>query len=86
MTFVYGNTVTADVLKKKDFCYFFDITFKLLLLYIDHVPGNQVPIPVVYNFIMLLLYFFIYGCSSEQINDGTKLSHIFNKKYSIKKA
>ena len=65
---------------KKDFCYFFDISFKRLLLYIDHVPGNKIPIPAVYNFPMLLLYFPIYTCSNKKIYGDPMLPHTFNKK------
>ena len=46
----------------------------------------QVPIPAVYNFPMLLLYFSSYACSNDQIYGDTMLPHIFNnKKYRIKK-
>ena len=41
VTFIHGNVPQLMVI-----CYF----FKFLLIYIDHVPGNQIPI--------LLLYFY----------------------------
>ena len=38
VTFVYGNIVSQQM---------FDISFKLLFIYIDHVPGKQILIPAV---------------------------------------
>ena len=51
-------------------------------MYIDNVPGNQIPIPAVYNFSIhvLLFYFSSYAYSNEQINADAMLPHIFNKK------
>ena len=42
----------------KGISYFFKKSFKII--YIDHVPGNQIPIPSVYNMPLLLFYLFNY--------------------------
>ena len=52
VTFVYGNIVSQLVFSIYYFVLFFtifvfDISFKLLLIYIDYVPGNEIPIPTV---------------------------------------
>ena len=51
------------------FAIFFGKSFRLLLIHIYHVPEKQIPIPAVYNFPILHLYFSIYAC--------THLWHIF---------
>ena len=48
MTFVYGNIVTQ--LMVHVFAMFFDISFKLLLIYIGHGRGKQSLIPAVQSF------------------------------------
>ena len=45
VTFVYDNIVSKQMV----FDIFFDLSFKNLLLYIDHVPGKQIAIPAVYK-------------------------------------
>ena len=70
--------VVAMILK--GICYFFYISFKLLLIYIDHVPGNQILILAEYNTFQCSRY----ACSNEQIYGDTMLSHNFNKKIALK--
>ena len=43
VTFVYGKIVSQQIV----FAIFFGKSFKLLLIYINHVPGKQIPIPAV---------------------------------------
>ena len=43
VTFVYGNIESQQMV----FAIFFYISFKFLLIYIDHVPVKQIPIPAV---------------------------------------
>ena len=71
MTFVYGNIVSLQMVFAIFFIY-------LLLIYTNHVPGKQIPIPAVYNFPILLLYCSIDAC--------TNWWHIFlTNKHCIKK-
>ena len=58
-------------------CIFY-ITIKHLLTDIDHVSRQQIPIPVIYNFSILLVYVSINACSNSSDYD-IMLPHIFNK-------
>ena len=40
VTFVYGNIVSQLMAAPMIF-FFFEVSLKLLLIYIDHVPGNS---------------------------------------------
>ena len=61
VTFVYNKIVSQQMF----FAIFFNWPFKILLIYIDHAPGNQIPIPAVKNFPILRLYFSIYACTKS---------------------
>ena len=43
---------------------YYIIILLYILIYTDHVPGNIIPIPSVYNFPLLLFYFFSYACTN----------------------
>ena len=47
---------------EKIVCAIFSINRSNLLIYIKHVPGNQIPSPSVYNFQLLHFYFSTYAC------------------------
>ena len=75
VTFVYGNLVSLQIVFA---IFLFDKSFKLLLIYINHVPANQIPISSGIKHSNIALVFF-YLCLHKLV------THIFNKNYSIKK-
>ena len=58
VTFVYGNSWLRPWFKRHL------LFFEIRLIYIDHVPGNKIPIPSIYNFPLLLFYFSSYACTN----------------------
>ena len=64
VTFVYDNIVSQQMV----FAIFFDLSFKILLIYIDHVPGSS---GIKLSNIALVLF---YSCLHKLV------THIFYQK------